>query len=234
MGLESMRIPSEEGEKSLITIYGNPGVGKTVLAPQLSTKSVLITNEGGWKVLKYNHPELFKIILPVKFEGLNTIAEVIRGIKNDSSYDQCILDTLSGMVQKKIQENLKNVKLTRYHDEIPSEQDYLLCQKQWTPLIAALATCGVNVTILSHLRTPNPNKPTAGETTRPDLPKAIFNLVNEHSQVVAYLRKDGRGTKRLVTTQGTSSLTAKDQTNIEAADMSDEAFIARIRKSRGL
>jgi phage nucleotide-binding protein len=235
MSIMNMAIPEDEGERSLITIYGNPGSGKTVLASRLGNRSALLTNENGWKVLRNNHPDLYATVTPIKFTGLNSIAEVVRAIKKDAEdYDQLILDTISGMQQAKIQENLKSVKLNRFHEEIPSEQDYLLSQKQWTPIIAALATCGINVTLLCHLRTPNPNRPIAGETTRPDLTKAVFNLVNQYSQVVAYLRKDGRGTKRLVTTQGTGSLTAKDQTNIESAEMSDDDFVEAIRKSRGL
>lgn len=234
MGVEDLRLT--ENGSSFLTIYGNPGVGKTVAAAQIAPKSVFLTDENGWMVLRENHPELYKRIIPMRYEGLNSFGKAIRTIKEepDAGQYQLVVDTLTGMQRKKIDEVMSDekIEIERKHKDIPALQDYLLSQRLWTPLISAFATCGVNVTVLTHLRL-LPDKPRPGDTVRPDLTDAVFKVVNAHSNVVAYMSKDTSGTKRMFTTQGSARLTAKDQTSPEAKDIPDDVFIQRILKSRG-
>lgn len=234
MSIEDLRLVDDEA--SLLTIFGNPGVGKTVAAAQMAPKSLFLTDENGWKVLRENHPELYKRIIPMRYEGLNSFRTAIQAIKKepDAKQYQLVVDTLTGMQRKKIDEVMSDPKIDieRKHKDIPALQDYLLSQRLWTPLVSAFATCGVNVTILTHLRL-LPDKPRPGDTVRPDLTDAVFKVVNAHSNVVAYMSKDSTGTKRMFTTQGNARLTAKDQTSPEAKDIPDDTFIDRVLKSRG-
>lgn len=236
MGVEDLRL-TEDGA-SFLTIFANPGVGKTVAAAQMAPRSVFLTDENGWMVLRENHPDLYKRIVPMRYEGLNSFGKAIKAIKSEPDADQyqLVVDTLTGMQRKKIDENMSNpkIQIERKHEDIPALQDYLLSQRQWTPLVSAFATCGVNVTVLTHLRLlPDPTRLKPGDTVRPDLTDAVFKVVNAHSNVVAYMSRDATGHKRMFTTLGNSRLTAKDQTSPEAKDIPDDVFIQRILKSRG-
>ena len=236
MPIEDLRLIDDEA--SLLTIYGNPGVGKTVAAARMAPKSLFLTDENGWKVLRENHPDLYKRIIPMRYTGLNSFKTAIKAIKEepDASQYQLVVDTLTGMQRKKIDEVMSDssIGIKREYKDIPSLQDYLLSQRLWTPLVSAFATCGVNVTILTHLRLlPAPEKVRPGDTVRPDLTDAVFKVVNAHSNVVAYMSKDSSGNKRMFTTQGNARLTAKDQTSPEAKDIPDDTFIDRVLKSRG-
>ena len=241
MGITDRALSPSDFRANFITVYSNPGVGKTTLAAQLGQKNVFLTDETGVGVLS-NWPELesrsHKRVF--KFQGLNDFKEIVDDIeKGVLECDNLVIDTFTGIHNMKLLQLLKDRKVsdllkldhtTRQNLPMLDQRDYGLSGNMWTPVIQGLNAWGGNITLLCHLRLPDPNRPKVGDATQPDLPAKVMQLVNKYSNVVAYMQRDDKGNRTLIT-QGNSRLIAKSQINMPDK-VSDKEFVKVITEWR--
>jgi hypothetical protein len=241
MGILDRALSPSDFKANFVTIYSNPGVGKTTLASRLGQKNVFLTDETGVGVLR-NYPELEARSKGrvFKFEGLNDFKEIVDAVeKHELECDNLVLDTFTGIHVIKLLQLLKDPKVAEIlkldikdRRAIPllDQRDYGLSGNMWTPVIQGLNAWGGNVTLLCHLKVPNPDRPRVGDATGPALPKMVLELVNKYSNVVAYMKRDEKGNRKLVT-QGDTRLIAKSQINMPK-EVSDDEFVKVITEWR--
>lgn len=216
-----------------IVLYGAPSTWKTVSATSLSPSNLMIMTETGDSVLtKLEHREQYDNTERLPFTSINAVQGVVEMMREGSlPHTHLILDNMSGVQDKKLSENLsdpKVQKLQRAHPDLTVLQDYQIIAHQMRPMVVDLLELDKDVTIICHAR---PADPEHNEfQARPDLTKAIFNLVNEKADVVAYFYKDRAG-KGLVQTISDDRFVAKARI-IPEAKMTVSEFIDQINKWR--
>lgn len=240
--LDRTRPISELGKYQLRVIYSNPKVGKTTTAARLGDKNVFLCDEEGPQVLK-QYPELEANSTFVRYEGMNDLPNLIREIRSGNlECDNLVVDTMSGIVRQKIQANMRdpNIKIKRNHPEIPALQDYQLAENQWTPIIRGLPGCGVDITVLCHLRLPDRDDKgniLPGETVRPELPRGIYQALNRYACMIVLLKKDGVG-NRSVLVDGDNRTDAGSHIAFASKNAQKEVsvpeFVETVRKSKTL
>lgn len=193
--------------------YGVPSTGKTVAATSISDSSLLIMTETGDSVLtKPEHREQFEKTERVPFKSLTGISGYVEMMADGTlPHTHLIIDNMSGIQDKKLSENLKVPKiqaLARAHPDLTVLQDYQIIAHQMRPTIIDMMELEKDVTIICHAR---PSDPDHNEfQSRPDLTKAIYSLINEKADVVAFFYKNRRG-ERFVRTLGDDQFVAKSR-----------------------
>lgn len=215
-------------------IYGVPSTGKTVASASISDSNLMVMTETGDSVLtKPEHRHLLDVTKRAPFStiaGVRGYAELL----GDGTLPQShlIIDNMSGVQDKKLSENLGDPKvqaLKRAHPDLTVLQDYQIIAHQMRPMIVDLLELEKDVTIICHFR---PADPEHNEfQARPDLTKAIWNLVNEKADVVAFFYKDKAG-NRLVQTLGDDRFAAKARIIPEVKKMTVDEFVDHMNKWR--
>lgn len=215
-------------------LFGEPGVGKTTLAAQLSESSLFIMSEWGDHVLKKDS-DLYERTKRVPFTSFAAARGYCELMADGTlPYTQLVLDNASGIQDKKLSQNMEdksikdNPKIGRVHPDLSTQQDYQIVAHQMRPMIVDAMDLEKDVTLICHTR---PKDPERGEfKIRPDLTKAIFNLANEKANMVVYMHK-GRNGERLVQTNGTDGIIAKSQLTSERV-MTVDQFIDEVNQWR--
>ena len=222
----------------MIAIYGNEGVGKSVLAAQLGKSNLFISDDNGTLSLQ-NHPELDDISVAIPFEGYEAAIEVLDYVeaeefihpKTGLPVDNVILDTVSGMVSDELRDSIENRAIKaeggKLADNIPTRPHYLLNEQNFGPL---MRKCGrmrnSSVTLLSHLRQGTKDVP--GASTRADLHGAAYKLMAKYSSVVAFM--DMEGSNRMIRVMPEQMIGAKTRYNFGKAKMTDAEFVAKVEQ----
>lgn len=226
-----------QGRHFKILLYGIPGSGKTVLSTELGESNFMIMSETGDSVLtKSEHKHLYdktERVPFVSFKGVRGYAEMLRD--GTLPHTHLIIDNASGIQDKKLSENMEdpriknNDKIGRIHPDLSTQQDYQILTHQMRPVMVDLMSLeNHDVTLICHMRPADPDRNEF--QARPDLTKAIYNLVNEKVDVVAYVYK-GRNGERLVKTDGDNRFVAKSRITPET-EMTIPQFIAAINAWR--
>lgn len=213
--------------------YGVPSSGKTTTATALGDNNLLVMTETGDSVLtKPEHRHLYDKTERIPYStirGVQGLAEML----DDGTlpHDHLIIDNMSGIQDKKLSENHSDVrvqKLARAHPDLSVLADYQIIAHQMRPMVVDLMDMQKNVTIICHFRPADPER--NEYEARPDLTKAIWNLVNEKADVVAYFYKNKSG-DRFVQTLGDHRFQAKSRI-IPEANMSLDKFITLMNDYR--
>jgi hypothetical protein len=220
-----------------LMVYGDPGIGKTVLAGSASVVEALspvlfIDVEGGTLSLRERYPDV-QIVRCKSFNDFGTIYTDLRGMKH--GFKTVVLDSITeiqkfGMLEimKRMLEDPKN---TDRDDLLPGIGEWGKNTEQMRRLIRAMRDLPMN-TIFLALPVSDQDKK-GNRSTRPSLSGKLSNEVAGFLDIVCYMYKktlDDGTIKRLLLTSGTDEIIAKDRTDrlppvLEDPDM---ATIAQI------
>lgn len=230
------RITDPSPSKSFkIVLYGVPGTRKTTTAATLGERNLLIMTETGDNVLtKAEHKDLFERTKRVPFTSLKGVRGYLEMLEDGTlDYSHLIIDNMSGLQDKKLSENMEdpgiknNSKISRIHPDLSTLQDYQIVAHQMRPTIVETMDLEKDVTVICHFR---PADPDHNEFhARPDVTKAIYNLLNEKANVIAYFYKNNQGAV-MVRTLGNGQFIAKSQITDEVNSMPVEEFIRQVKQ----
>lgn len=235
--IENARTP-EEIESRVLGIFSPPGHGKTVLASMIGKRTLIITDEMNGITSLKNHPELKGRVKAVPFSKHNTTRRVIEAVEagdfrhdDGEPFDVIVLDTISGMVSKEIQEIVKKnvTKAARVSPESAGQPDYLVSEKRMMELMDSVANLTkATVVLLSHQRIGDNLTP--GDKTRPDVHAAAFRVINKYASVIAYLDIPKSGERRLQVMPNGNGVSCKSRYRFPSEFVSPDEFVAHIRK----
>lgn len=227
-------------KKLFMVLFSAPNAGKTILASRIAHavgKSLIITDESGHRALN-DFPELEENTKIRRFASLNDFSIALQKRRDGvMDFETLIVDTFTG-IQKLVLKQYMNPSFQNYldvkraHANVPSQQDFLLSENVWFPVIQMLASQNdVNVILNCHIRHPNPDKIIPGDKTRPKIPDSIFELVNGKANVLAFMdRIEGEEEKRFVSTHSTNKIVGKSQIRDIRRPMSDDDFVEKVTK----
>lgn len=197
-------------------IYGEYGVGKTVLAGSLvQHKGLVIATDQGTDSF-YNHPEILEKVDVVPYMGLTQLTAIAQacseGIPEYAAYDTVIVDTISQVQEEYLDWLLDNFKFTGNHrtvaeprspklklqpEDIVGLPDYHLARNKMRLPIKELIKAPVDVHFLAHLREPGMMDVQKGKLVRrPTLTESVFKLVAREVSLMGLMERTG--TKRTV------------------------------------
>lgn len=234
---EKAKAP-EEIESRVLGIFSPPGYGKTVLASMIGERTLIITDEMNGVTSLRNHDELNGRVKAVPFSKHNTTRRIIEAVEagdfvhdDGEPYDVIVLDTISGMVAKEIQNIVaRNVtKAARVSPESAGQPDYLVSEKRVMELMDSVANLtNVTVVLLSHQRIGD--KLTPGDNTRPDVHAAAFRVINKYASVIAYYDIDKKEGRRLQVIPNGNGVSVKSRYHFPSEFVTPGEFVAHIRK----
>lgn len=235
------------------TLYGDGGVGKTVLSCRFG-KTLLFSTDTGWAVTKNK----FNFDLDVDFttyqepEHFRTVAKAIRlGVSGWDNYDTVVIDTISGLTEEYLDWLLQHVDLpkrslgTYKNPRMASEKklkpleahgwdDYSHAKVWLRPAIRDLMIAPVNVFLIAHEKENDPFKLKNDKDTGkllPDLPDKVYKLCHYNTHLMARMIREGD--KRSLIMETNPKFAAKSR--IQALDgkkVTDEEFITAINNWR--
>jgi hypothetical protein len=221
-----------------IAIYGEEGIGKTVLAAKMGTSNLFITDDNG--ILSFlNHPELDEISIGVPFEGYGTSVELLNLCeqgklihpKTGKPVDNLVFDTVSGMCSTEIRRSIEQGDIQTEKGvlakNIPTQPHYLLSEQNFGPLMREIGKVkNFSVTLLAHMRTGTKDVP--GASSRPDLHGAAYKLMAKYCSVMGYMHLVGGS--RMVRVMPGQMLAAKSRLNFGSDLVSDVDFVAKVER----
>lgn len=192
-------------------LYGDPGVGKTVLGASIGKKVLLIAGDpDGWQSL-INHPELGlgSRIKVMEYKGLSQLEYVadaiVEGVKPFQEFDTVNLDTLSHIsgvdldlvtrvnIKKKGfkggEESLENMKFDYERDMFGVYNQNALRIKS---MIHKFFSANVNIVASAHTYQ-RKIRATNTERTEPLFPPAVLAAINANVSLMAYMTANEAG-----------------------------------------
>jgi AAA domain len=173
-------------------IYGAEGSTKTVTACTVGTRVLLIETDPGGSVSLFNHPEIYRKVTRMRFEGLSQIQAIAENI-NDSvfdKYDTLVIDTVSQMVSHDLDVVTKSrLERKKIDEEVPDWPAYRLNQNKVRRAITHLAAnARKHIVMTSHSRA---EKDKSGLTrTTLDMPQAVRQDITRICHLVGYMTAD--------------------------------------------
>lgn len=173
-------------------IYGAEGSTKTITACTVGESALLIeTDPEGWVSL-LNHPDIYRKVTRMKFEGLSQIEALALSCNEPvfDKFDTFIIDTSSQMVGHDLDVvTASRLKRKKIEEEVPDWPAYRLNQNRVRRAITSLvATAHKHIVLTSHARH---EKDKAGVIRlTPDMPQAVRNDLTRVCHLVGYLTAD--------------------------------------------
>lgn len=220
--LGGLKIHPVEQRQPLINIlvYGDSGVGKTVLAgsaddvPDL--RPVLVLDfEGGVESLRRTYPD----VQQVRVENWKQMQAVYNDLHRGTEFKTVILDSLTE-IQKFNMYNVMEELITNRPDldpDVPGMREWGKNLEQMRKFVRAFRDLKMN-TIFTALKKEDKNDRTGMVTTLPSLSGKLAGEVAAFLDIVAYyyVKRVGSGDdaeeRRLLLTQKTETIIAKDRT----------------------
>ncbi len=216
-GLEVTTV-SESPEFINMLVYGNPGVGKTVLAgsadavPEL--RPVLILDvEGGTFSIRERYPDV-DVVRVQTWPDMQKVYDAL--YKMDHDYQTVVLDSLTEIQKFSMYRIMASV-LKEHPDrdpEVPSIREWGKNIEQIRRLVRAFRDLPMNVVFTALAATDKDNK-TGLVTTRPSLSGKLAMEVGGFVDILLYMyikRVDDEN-QRLLLSAGTEGQIAKDRSD---------------------
>lgn len=193
-------------------IFGEYGVGKTVVSGRLVRKrGLVVATDPGTNSL-FNHPELLDKIDVVPYSGLSQLTAIATAVEENyepyGDYDLVMVDTISQMQEEYLDwlndnytfsGNMREKATPRpgtsglKAEEIIGLGDYNLCRRNMSTPIKRLIKAPVNVMFLAHLREPTFMEQAKGKLVRrPTLTETVFKLIARESSFLGLMERDGK------------------------------------------
>jgi hypothetical protein len=223
-----MSLVNDLPRDGVIVLYGEPGSGRTTLATSLGQKNIIMSCDRGYASLQ-NFPDLSARTSVVKLkpgQECRVIDAMVQAINaGDIECDNLIIDTMTGLYERKVTESLWKNKFNRDKaPDIASRDDYMWAFSHMRPYLLRWFEVNCALTVICHARYPDPATMVAlRESTRPDLGKAVFQLINEECSIMGrtYIEENG---KHYIQVKGERFVTAKSWINMPPK-MDHEMFI---------
>lgn len=206
-------VPLQEASKFYKGfLYGEYGVGKTVLSVACaSQKALIIATDNGWESI-HNHPELVDKVDIMPYDGLSQLTAIAEAKQEElegfDKYDLFIIDTVSQIQEEYLDWLLENYtfkgalrekatprspKLRLAEIDVTGLPDYKVTRDNMRNPLKELIKAPVDVLFLAHLREPNFLEAGTGKLTRrPTLTEAVFKLVAREASFMGLMERDGK------------------------------------------
>lgn len=193
-------------------IYGEFGVGKTILAAKcVQNKGLCISTDSGTDSI-FNHNELVDKIDIVPYAGLSQLTAIATAISENiepwNQYDVVWVDTISQVQEEYLDWLLDNFKFTGSYrekatprnsrdpnlteQEITGLPDYHLARNNMRHPIKSLIKAPVDVFFLAHLREPSMMDVQKGKLVRrPTMTETVFKLIAREASLLGLMEREG-------------------------------------------
>lgn len=196
-------------------IYGEYGVGKTIVTGQCIKKRGLVIATDRGSDAFYNHPELLDKVEVVPYQGLTHLTAIAKAIEEDDplyrEFDLISCDTVSQMQEEYLdwlndnytfggdlrvratpRPEAKRADITLKEQEIIGFGDYHLARRYMSTPIKSLIKSPVNVMFLAHLREPSFLEVAKGKLVRrPTLTETVFKLIAREVSFLGFMERSG-------------------------------------------
>lgn len=207
-------------EKRLLRalFYGDFGSGKSTLALHcIENSAIWVTTDSAWVVID-KYPELKAKVTRFPFTGFSQIRSYCEakeeGIEPWASADTLIWDTATGAVESSIN-HLLNALPTfndQRHPDVPSWTHYGIVQRKLRETVDALSKSQYNVIYLGHIREPNEQDQAKKRfAIRANAPEASYNIIAREVQLLGWLYRETKESRRKIQFAGTLREQAKSQ-----------------------
>lgn len=182
-------VPLErETPYAKVLIYGDSGVGKTVLAATLGQDIILVDAVDGWVSLR-NHPSLLSKVRRVRYEGLSqldTLADMI--LDGTLTCDTLILDEASAIATFDLDTVLaaRSKKDVSKDPNVPTQPDFFANTERCRRVYQRLIKLPINVVFVSHIREDKDDR-TGVVTKRPGFTPKLRTTIEQAMHLVAYM-----------------------------------------------
>lgn len=220
---------SEQAKYIKALIYGDWGVGKTVLACSSGRRTLLITSGDGGESALYDYPDIRSNIDSVKAMGLSHVKAIFKAIEEKhedyKDYEVVVVDTISSMCDQYLKNMVDNYTVNKdRHTAKPKKTgasleaegmgDYKFLAAHMRDLAPNSIAAPCDVLWLSHEREPSFTDEAKGVfLTRPKMPEKAADAIAECCHIVGLLERTKKGsqTKRTLKFEGSNRLAAKSR-----------------------
>jgi hypothetical protein len=215
-------------------VYGDSGVGKTVLASTLGERVLLVDAVDGWVSL-LNHPSLMAKITRVKYEGLSQLDLMANAVLEGklSEYDTIVIDEASAVATFDLDTVLaaRSKKDINKDPNVPTQPDFFANTERCRRTFQKIVKLPINVVFVAHVREDKDER-TGVVTKRPQFTPKLRTTIEQSMHLVAYMtaveQKDGEETKyvRRIQTMPSRGISAKSRIGgldfiVEEPDLSE-------------
>lgn len=183
-------VPLErETPYAKVLIYGDSGVGKTVLATTMGERCLLVDAVDGWVSL-LNHPDLMAKVSRVQYFGLSqldTLADIILD-GGMSDYDTIIIDEASAIATFDLDTVLsaRSRKDINKDPNVPTQPDFFANTERCRRTFQKLIKLPINVVLVAHVREDKDER-TGVVTKRPQFTPKLRTTLQQSMHLVGYL-----------------------------------------------